>query len=120
MIKLVMCLRRKPGLSRSEFQEYWQNNHAPLFMRFADSYGTRKYLQDHTLDTPLNDAIRASRGMGEPYDGVAEVWFDSEESLVNAMSSAEGQELSAKLLADEANFLDHARCSAFVTREVRF
>ena len=120
MIKFVMCLRRKPGMSRSEFQEYWQHSHAPLFMRFADSYGTKKYLQDHTIDTPLNDAIRASRGMEEPYDGIAEVWFESEEALMEAMGSPEGQELSAKLLADEANFLDHARCTAFITREVPF
>ena len=82
MIKLVMCLRRKDGMTRAEFQDYWRNSHAPLFMRFADAFGTKKYLQAHTLDSPLNDGIRASRGMAEPYDGVAEVWFESEEALM--------------------------------------
>lgn len=120
MIKLVMCLRRKPGLSRAEFLDYWENKHAPLFMRFADSYGTKKYLQDHIIDTPLNDAIRSSRGMEEPFDGIAEVWFESEEALIEAMNSPEGQAISAKLLADEPNFLDHTRCAAFITREVPF
>jgi hypothetical protein len=30
MVKIVFCLRRKPGLSREAFQEYWRTNHAPL------------------------------------------------------------------------------------------
>ncbi len=120
MIKLMMCLRRKEGMSRAEFQDYWRNNHAQLFMRFADSYATKKYLQDHTIDTPINDAIQASRGMREPYDGVAEVWFESEGALMKAMESPEGQKLSALLLEDESNFLDHAGSTAFLTREVEF
>ena len=30
MIKLVFCLRRKPTLSREDFQAYWREIHAPL------------------------------------------------------------------------------------------
>jgi hypothetical protein len=33
------------------------------------------------------------------------------------MSSPEGQEASAILLKDEANFLDHTRSTAFITKE---
>ena len=51
------------------------------------------------------------------YDGVAEVWFESEEDLVEAMSSPEGQRLSAALLEDEATFVDHSKSSAFIVRE---
>ena len=61
--------------------------------------------------------MRTSRGMRPEYDGVAEVWFDSEEDLVEAMSSPEGQSLSAALLEDEGNFVDHARSAAFIVRE---
>ena len=51
------------------------------------------------------------------YDGVAEVWFESEEELMAAMTSPEGQKLSAALLEDESNFIDHSRSSAFLVRE---
>nr|NIO61062.1 EthD family reductase [Gammaproteobacteria bacterium]NIT40021.1 EthD family reductase [Gammaproteobacteria bacterium] len=71
----------------------------------------------HTVDTPLNDNIRASRGMAQEYDGVAEVWFESEEELIEAMSSPEGQKLSAILLEDEVKFIDHAKSTAFITVE---
>ena len=51
------------------------------------------------------------------YDGVAEVWFKSEEDLMEAMSSPEGQKISAALLEDESNFIDHSKSSAFIVRE---
>ena len=117
MIKFVMCLHRHPDLSREQFQDYWRNSHAPLFMSFADTFRAKKYIQDHTLDTPLNQGLQESRGMLEPYDGVAEVWFESEEDLVEAMSSPEGQRVSAILLEDENKFVDHARSTAFIAVE---
>ena len=117
MIKFIMCCRRHPEMSRKEFQDYWLNNHGALFRKFADTYRAKKYVQCHTVDTPLNDSIRESRGMLQEYDGVAEVWFESEQELIEAMSSPEGQEVSAILLKDEANFLDHTKSTAFITKE---
>ena len=117
MIKMMMCIVRKSGTTREEFQDYWLNSHGPLFQSFADAYRAKKYVQCHTLDTPLNDSIRESRGMLQEFDGVAEVWFESEQELIDAMSSPEGQEVSATLLKDESNFLDHAKSTAFITKE---
>lgn len=117
MIKFIMCCTRHPDMTREQFQDYWLNKHAPLFQKFADTYQTKKYVQCHTIDTPLNEGIRESRGMMQEYDGVAEVWFESEEELVAAMSSPEGQKLSVTLLKDESNFIDHAKSTAFITKE---
>ena len=61
--------------------------------------------------------MRNSRGMLPEYDGVAEVWFESEEDLMEAMGSPEGQRLSTALLEDERNFIDHSKSSAFIVRE---
>ena len=117
MIKLVMCLCRRSDLTREQFQDYWRNKHGPFFQKNAGIMRAKKYVQSHTVDTPLNDGMRESRGMLPEYDGVAEVWFDSEEDLMEAMSSAEGQQLSAALLEDEGNFVDHSKSSAFIVRE---
>jgi uncharacterized protein (TIGR02118 family) len=86
-------------------------------MKNAATMRAKKYVQSLTLDTPLNAGLRESRGMQPEYDGVAEVWFESEQDLMEAMSSPEGQELSAALLKDESNFVDHAKSSAFIMRE---
>ena len=117
MIKFIMCCTRHPDMSRQEFQDYWLNSHGLLFQKFAETYRAKKYIQCHTIDTPLNDGIRESRGMLPEYDGVAEVWFESEQELMDAMSSPEGQEVSAILLKDESGFLDHAKSTAFITKE---
>ena len=96
------------------------NKHGPFFMENAGAMGAKKYVQSHTVDTSLNEGLRSSRGMLPEYDGIAEVWFESEEELVEAMSSPEGQKLSAALLEDEGNFIDHAKSSAFIVSEHEF
>lgn len=120
MIKLVMCLKRRDDISREEFQSYWRDKHGPLFMENAHIMGTKKYLQSHTLSSPLNEGMRASRGMKEAYDGVAEVWFESEEHLMASMGSSDMAELGPKLVADENNFIDHSKSSAFIVEEIEF
>ncbi|MBT5704910.1 MAG: EthD domain-containing protein [Verrucomicrobia bacterium] len=117
MIKFVMCLTRHPDMNREQFQDYWLNNHGPFFMENAKAMRAKKYVQSHTLETPLNAGLRDSRGMRAAYDGVAEVWFESEADLVEGMSSPEGQRLGATLLEDERNFIDHSKSSAFIVKE---
>lgn len=117
MIKFVMCLHRHPDMSRDEFQRYWRNEHAPLFQSFVDTHKAQRYVQDHTIDSPANEMLRESRGMVQEFDGVAEVWFESEQAFIDAMSSEEGQKLGAILHADESNFIDHARSAAFLATE---
>lgn len=117
MIKFVMCMTRHPDMSREEFKDYWMNKHGPFFMKNAAAMRAKKYVQSLTLDTPLNEGLRSSRGMLPEYDGIAEVWFESEEDLMQGMSSAEGQKLGAALLEDERNFVDHSKSSAFIVTE---
>jgi len=107
-------------MTREEFKDYWMHKHGPFFMSKAEAMGAKKYVQSHTIDTPLNEGLRTSRGMLPEYDGVAEVWFESEESLIEGMSSPEGQELGAALLKDEKNFIDHSKSSAFIVKEHGF
>ena len=120
MIKLVMCLCRRSDMSRAEFQDYWQNQHGPFFQKNAATMRSKRYIQSHTIDSPLNDGMRESRGMLAEYDGIAEVWFDSEEDLMEAMGSEEMQQLSAALLEDEGKFVDHSKSCAFIVREQEF
>ena len=117
MIKFVMCITRRSDMSREAFLDYWKNKHGPFFMKNADAMNAKKYVQSCTVDTPLNEGLRESRGMMPEFDGVAEVWFESEAALMAGMSSPEGQRLGAELLEDENNFIDHAKSSAFIVRE---
>ncbi len=76
MIKFIMNLTRSPELTRDEFLNYWENSHAPLFKTVSEKLGARKYIQGHTLKSPLSDGLKEAKGMLKEFDGVAEVWFD--------------------------------------------
>ena len=115
MIKLVFCLRRLPHLSRAEFQRYWRETHAPLVRRHAATLGIRRYVQLHTLEHPTQDALRASRGGPEPYDGVAELWWDDLGDLARADDAWRAAALA--LLEDERRFIDLERSPLFVGEE---
>ena len=90
MIKLTFCLRRLPHLSREEFQRYWRD--------------------------ALNGAMQGSRGGPEAYDGVAELWFESEEAMA-ANTSKAAANAGAELLEDEKKFIDLANSPLCFGRE---
>ena len=117
MVKLVFCLTRLPHLSREEFQRYWRERHGPLVRESAKALGIRRYVQAHTLDTPLNDALRRGRGGPEAYDGVAELWFDSLEALAAAGGMPEGKAAGRRLVEDERTFIDLARSPVLIAAE---
>ncbi len=113
MIKLTFCLRRKPGLTLAEFQDYWLNRHAPLVARHKDVLRIRRYVQLHTFDFPAHDGIRALRaGSLEAapaiYDGVAQLWWDSLDDLAASGSDPAAIAAGRELLEDESKFIDLA------------
>lgn len=110
MIKLTFALVRRSGLSRGEFQDYWFDHHAPLVASVREVLGIRRYVQMHSLPYEASEALRASRGAPEPYDGVAQLWYDSLEDLGGRMQDPAAQAAGRLLLEDERRFIDHA-CS---------
>lgn len=106
MIKLVFCLRRRPDMSADAFQQYWRGTHAALVEARAGVLGIRRYVQSHTADLPgLHRSLQQRNGGAPaPYDGVAELWFDSLESIRS--DDPVRRKAAEELLADERNFID--------------
>src|SRR3990172_10600388 len=103
MIKLIAILYKRPDLSREAFWKHWQEKHAPLAAKLP---GLRKYC--------INPAIALPGSASEPpFDGVAELWFDSVEAYRAAFAAPEGQAVRA----DSPNFLDANRSSSIVAEE---
>ena len=118
MIKLVYCIRKKEGLSSSEFENYWREVHGPKVKAHAASINAVRYVQSHQRMPTLNDAFRQSRNLAEPYDGVTELWWETEEDLMRALASPEGQKAAALLIEDESKFIDFSRSCMFLTEEI--
>src|SRR5437016_11954963 len=101
MVKFVMVIRRRADVAPEEFRRYWLEEHGPLARGLLEPLTLRRYVQVHTLDTPLNSLLAASRGTTEAFDGIAELWFDSLEAMLAAFSTEEGERANAALVEDE-------------------
>ncbi len=113
MVKFVGCLRRKPGMSVAEFQSYWKDVHGPLVKSVPEFFRhVRKYIQGHTVKE-LAPGFPASES--PPFDGVAEIWFDSIDDVGKAFAEPRYLEI---IRPDEQKFLDLSNCSILIVEEV--
>jgi uncharacterized protein (TIGR02118 family) len=117
MIKMVYCVKRRDDVSEEEFFRYWLEDHGALLRKHGATMRLKRYVQSHFVPAPLNEMIRQLRGMGEPYDGLAELWFESLDDFIDAMSSDEGMEVDAAMREDEAKFIDMAGSCIFFSEE---
>ena len=109
MIKLTFALVRRPDFTREAFQAYWFEKHAPLVASVREDLAILRYVQLHSLPAEDSELLRQSRGAPEPFDGVAQLWWESLESCAKASSSSRGQAAGRALLADERTFIDLSR-----------
>lgn len=116
-VKFVFCLRRLPHLSRAEFQERWFDVHGPLVKERAEVLGILRYIQLHSLDDGVSAGVRAARQSPVPYDGIAELWWDSLEAFAPPDSSPERRRAGQELLEDERKFIDLPRSPVWLGRE---
>jgi uncharacterized protein (TIGR02118 family) len=105
-VKLIALLKASPGMSREEFTRRWVEGHAPLTLLFKNLKGYR-----------INVAIDEYQELeGElPYDGTAELWWDSLEEMHEDFAS----EAAAAAVADADTFTvvrTHIYTQEFVLR----
>ena len=61
--------------------------------------------------------IKSRGGRIDPYDGVAELWWDSVEDLLEALSTPEGLDAGRALREDEGTFIDLPNSPLFFSTE---
>jgi uncharacterized protein (TIGR02118 family) len=116
-MKVIYCLRRLPGLTPEEFRRYWLDVHGPLVRTHQQVLRIVRYVQVHTHYGPFLDKLRAFRGSPEPFDGVAEIWYESLEALETLGHDPAARAASRKLLEDERRFVDSARSPIWIGAE---
>ncbi len=113
MVKLMACLRRKPGMSEEAFHRYWKDTHGPLVKSVTGfSRHLRRYVQFHTVQ---DLAALFPPQTTPPYDGIAELWFESVEQMQAAFTEPRYLEV---IRPDEQRFLDLSGCVTFVVDDV--
>jgi uncharacterized protein (TIGR02118 family) len=120
MIKVTVGLRRRPDLTREQFQRYWYETHphaAGPDMAGIQAMGATRYVQQHAVDEAYDARLGRARGGEDDFDGLAELWFDSIEAFEEAAGSEGGRAAARAFLADEQNFVDWSRTMIMVSEE---
>ena len=103
MVKMVICFKRRPGMTVEAFQDHWRTVHADIIARLS---GIRRYVQ--------NLVLLSSYRKSEPaFDAVAESSFDDTQAMKSLAATSE----YAAVLADEPNFIDRETMQSIVTDE---
>ncbi len=79
MFKLVILLTKKTSMTEGDFAKYLLEVHAPVARKML---GLRKYVVSIVQKPPNREP---------EYHGIAELWFDDQNSMKNAFSSEQGQ-----------------------------
>lgn len=101
MLKVMVVISRKDGISRETFLEHWQELH-PKFV--AALPGVRAYKQNISIE----------HAKKWPFDGIAEMYF---ESLADIAKAFDGPEAKA-LFKHEEDFIGDMQWSILEEREV--
>lgn len=87
MLKIVVLVTKRDDLSWDEFVDYWDAEHVTHVSKVEN-------LQRYTIAPAIN-AEQA------PYDGIAELYFESTDDIREGFT----EDLEQELREDEANFL---------------
>jgi uncharacterized protein (TIGR02118 family) len=109
LVKVSFLLTKRDDLTHQEFLAYWTEQHIKLLSKPIEGMPkVYRYVQLRTVTQALPGFEQST------YDGVAEVWYESIDDLVKAMSSEHYRTVIAK---DEENFLNRKKTVALLSHE---
>ena len=107
MIKMIITIKRRQGMSHDEFVRYQRDVHRPLLMSIPEA---RRYIRRFVVSYPV-PAPDYSR---PDYDSVVEGWFDSMADMNALYFSSNFLE---QVDPDHKNFMDLSAYGRIVSEE---
>jgi uncharacterized protein (TIGR02118 family) len=80
MVKLVLLFRKRGDLTFEQFLAHWREVHIPLVIKIPN---IRRYVISPVIGTPSGSSGQ------QDFDGMAELWFDSEEAARTSLDTPE-------------------------------
>lgn len=112
MIKMIVLLKRKAGLTRDQFIARYEGGHAKLAEKHltnAVRY-VRRYLE------PLPELFTGDTIEPE-HDVITEVWFENQEQYEIAMKRLAQPEVVAEIVEDEETLFERDKHRVFMVDE---
>jgi hypothetical protein len=116
VIRFINCIKKRDDLSVENFRNYWHSQEfEDLLQRVIDITKAKYFTKNLTLDVEANVMIQEERGVGEPFDGIIEYWWDKGSELMEAYDTDEAKQVRQQMIDYQRQFIDLAASSAFFT-----
>ena len=110
MVKGIVLVKRKPGLTLEEFRQQYEEVQVPLTLSLFHTI--RRYVRNYVT------TIAFPPGVEEPeFDCITELWFDNMEDFQAMMDETGGAAVRAMAHSQKV-FLDGAKTVYFLVEEV--
>lgn len=112
MYKVLMPLKRKPGMSVTAFRDYYENHHRLIGEKYLTGYAV-KYMR--RFITPLPDA---NGNLPEPdFDVLLEIWFPDEATFQTCAAGFAEVAAEKEIREDEEKLFDRTHMPTFTVLE---
>lgn len=113
VFKILLFMKRRPGISVEAFREYYETRHAPLAEKYSS--GVSRYIRRYIDPQPHPET-------GEWVDGpdvITELWFEDEKVYRGTLAYITSSLMPDEIVADERNLFDRSsfRIATVVERE---
>ena len=101
--KVLLFLKRRPGMSVEEFRRYYEEKHVPLALKYIR--GVSRYQRRFVDELPNPDGD----GTELAYDVVTELWYEDEAAYRTIVDNLSKAVLPEEVLEDEKKLFDRPK-----------
>ena len=112
MVKTIAFLKRKAGLSRELFIDYYEKHHVPLILSIAPQIC--EYRRNFLIEA---GAIVAPGAAALDFDVVTEIWYADRSAYADAMTAFTNAANAERIARDEENIFDRSQTRFFEVDE---
>ena len=102
--KILLFLKRRPGMSVKEFRDYYENFHAKLCEKYLK--GVSRYIRRY-IDPMPNPETGANEEF--PFDVITELWFDDEKVFRATVDHMSTSVMPEDVVEDEKVLFDRTK-----------
>jgi len=115
LFKILLFMKRRPGMSQDEFIRYYEEKHVPLVLKYSD--GMTAYKR-RFISPKAHFETGESSDLG--FDVITELCFDDQKTFNNVLEYLATSPLPDEVVEDEKKLFDRttfrvATCTEFVT-----
>ena len=112
MIKVIMPMRRREGMTIDEFREYYETKHRIIGEKYLTGYAT-KYIRRFT--NPLPD--RSGKVYDPDFDVLMEIWYPDMETFEKCAENLQKPEIKKEINDDEEKIFDLSLMRTYIVEE---